>query len=155
MIIKNIFEKDYYWKILETIALLTFPFIDLMSNGYYLNWMGLKTVILIYAFSAIKFILKKNKNRKKIGNFKNNIKHYEIKQLFLIKEKIRTSPDFQTLCYECVHFNKDLLNCTLKHKLGFIPTHKKITNQIPHCLYWKNINRFDINKIEEYEMFLF
>ena len=81
--------------------------------------------------------------------------YFETLQKSKFKEKLKKSPDFQTMCYECVHFDLDLLVCTLIQKLGSPPTHIKLTNQIPRCLYWKSSNGFNLSKIEKHEVFIF
>jgi hypothetical protein len=67
---------------------------------------------------------------------------FEPKREEEIREILEKNPGFTTLCYECIHFNPDLLHCN--RDLSEDITRQRIKeifiNGRKYCLYWIPLN---------------
>ncbi len=86
-------------------------------------------VVLLAVYKGVSE--KQDRNRKK--DQEDYAAAYEPGQIEKIK-KLAEDPNFDTLCYECVHFEPNLLHCTRNIK---DETLKQVRiNERKYCVYW-------------------
>ena len=67
---------------------------------------------------------------------------FEPKREEEIRAILEDNPSFATLCYECIHFNPDLLHCNrdLSEDISNQRIKEIYINNRKYCLYWIPIN---------------
>ena len=78
--------------------------------------------------------------KKKIKEVEEESAPFEAQQENKIRKALEENPEFATHCYECIHFNPDLLHCSkkLSKKISYQRIKEITINGKTYCLYHEN-----------------
>jgi len=134
---EGVFKDGRFWR-----NLISFLTVIIALLDYQYELFGGIVALIVFALVLISLIsvgIKtfvvnvNNKNQKVAQNA------FEIKRRLEIREIIKNNSTFQTMCFNCKHFNKKDSNCNItfdiKNKKAFRTKFKD--SRFEYCLYWE------------------
>ncbi len=126
------------------LALAFVAFMDLIADsmggsffgGNFFKVFAIITVIGVIALIIYKAVTEqKTKKQKKVEVEK--AAEFEPRREKEIKRILQKNPGFNTLCYECIHFNQKILHCG--RDLEDLRIKEVSIGEKKYCLYWVKI----------------
>ncbi len=100
------------------------------------------TILAVVVYYVHDFSTRSNKQKKtKVVEQKAAL--FEPRREREIRKILEVNPDFVTLCYECIHFNPQLLVCArqFSDNVSYQRVKEVRINNRSYCLYWESISR--------------
>jgi len=130
-----------FWLAVLVFSIWAVAVVDLVSSAFKGEWFRY-TLILTFASPIIYYVyrlLADKKEASKKQDMKDFSSWYEPQQEKKIREMVEADPGFFTHCFECIHFDERLSDCSKKLSNDIRVSHiKEIKiNNKTYCLYWE------------------
>jgi hypothetical protein len=140
-----------YWAVVVFMAAWFVALIDIFASafgssgvmgGKWFYIMLILTILAPLAYYVYDFITR-SKTRKKIKEDEQKAALFEPGREQEIRRILEVNPEFVTLCYECIHFNSDLLVCArqFSNDISYQRVKEIRINNRSYCLYWVSASK--------------
>jgi hypothetical protein len=140
-----------YWLVLVFIAAWVVAAIDMFAStfgspgvmgGRWFYIMLILTILAPVVYYVYDFSTRSNK-QKKIKAVEQKAALFEPRREKEIRKILELSPDFVTLCYECIHYNPQLRVCArqFSDNVSYQRIKEVRINNRPYCLYWEGASK--------------
>lgn len=108
-----------------------------LANGLIFRIVIAGTFIGFVVFAIVRFILDKKK-REQTKTAEEDASVYEPMKEEQIREILEQNPDFNTHCYQCLHYDHKITGCKklLSKDIGYSRLKEVRINNKKYCLYW-------------------
>ena len=109
-------------------------------NGLWVLITLIFTALVLLAYYGIPALIGLEK-KKKIKAIEEEAVLFDAQREKEIRKILEENPQFATHCYECIHFNPDLLHCArkLSKKISYQRVKEITINGKNYCLYWEQM----------------
>jgi hypothetical protein len=134
---EGVFKDGRFWRNIVFSITIIVAFLDYSYNFFGGILALIVTVLVVISLISVgikTFVVDINNKNKKVAQ-----NTFEVKKRLEIRNIIRNNPTFQTMCFNCKHFNRDGNNCNItfdiENKKAFRTRFKD--SRFEYCLYWE------------------
>lgn len=140
-----------FWVVMAFMAAWFVALIDIVASafgsggvmgGKWFYFMLIITILVPVVYYTYDFTTR-SKNKKKTKAVEQKAELFEPRREKEIRRILETNPEFVTLCYECIHFNPDLLVCARQFSddVSYQRIKEVKINDKKYCLYWVDASK--------------
>lgn len=113
-----------------------------VMGGKWFYFMLTITILVPVVYYAYDFSTR-SKTKKKVKEVEQKAELFEPRREQEIRRILEANPEFVTLCYECTHFNPDLLVCARQFSddVSYQRIKEVKINDKKYCLYWESASK--------------
>jgi len=130
----NYFKDAGYWILICLGGGLVLAVADAMANIFHGWFANFFVIAVIVSFSY--YLYGRYQRTRKRETLRKILPVFEERRTEEFRRMVEADPGFQTLCYQCVHFDHERRGCTLHLHSRKMEIKLHPADRYKYCLYW-------------------